>query len=57
MPSWSNWAGNQRSKPVRIERPSSETEVVEIVRHAVNEHLRVKVVGSGHSFTGNCCPG
>ena len=56
MPSWSNWAGNQLSKPVRIERPSSESEVVEIVRRAVAEHLRVKVVGSGHSFTGIAVP-
>ena len=45
MPSWVNWAGNQRSKPVRIERPASELEVVDIVRRAVAEHLRVKVVG------------
>ncbi len=56
MPSWSNWAGNQRSQPVRIERPSSESEVVEIVLRAVAEHLRVKVVGSGHSFTGIAVP-
>ena len=56
MPSWSNWAGNQRSQPVRIERPSSESEVVEIVRRSVAEHLRVKVVGSGHSFTGIAVP-
>ena len=56
MPSWSNWAGNQLSKPVRIERPSSESEVVEIVLRSVAEHLRVKVVGSGHSFTGIAVP-
>ena len=56
MPSWVNWAGNQRSKPVRIERPASELEVVDIVRRAVAEHLRVKVVGSGHSFTGIAVP-
>ena len=56
MPSWSNWAGNQLSKPVSIERPSSESEVVEIVLRAVAEHLRVKVVGSGHSFTGIAVP-
>jgi FAD-linked oxidoreductase len=56
MPSWINWAGNQRSKPVRIERPGSELEVVEVVRRAVAEHLRVKVVGSGHSFTGIAVP-
>jgi FAD-linked oxidoreductase len=56
MPSWINWAGNQQSKPVRIERPASELEVVEVVRRAVAEHLRVKVVGSGHSFTGIAVP-
>jgi FAD-linked oxidoreductase len=56
MPSWINWAGNQHSKPVRIERPASELEVVEVVRRAVAEHLRVKVVGSGHSFTGIAVP-
>ena len=56
MPSWINWAGNQQSKPVRIERPASESEVVEVVRRAVAERLRVKVVGSGHSFTGIAVP-
>jgi len=56
MPSWINWAGNQHSKPVRIERPASDLEVVEVVRRAVAEHLRVKVVGSGHSFTGIAVP-
>jgi len=56
MPSWINWAGNQQSKPVRIERPASELEVVEVVRRAVAERLRVKVVGSGHSFTGIAVP-
>jgi len=56
MPSLINLAGNQRSKPVRIERPGSELEVVEVVRRAVAEHLRVKVVGSGHSFTGIAVP-
>jgi FAD-linked oxidoreductase len=56
MPSWINWAGNQQSKPVRIERPASELEVVDVVRRAVAERLRVKVVGSGHSFTGIAVP-
>ena len=56
MPSWKNWAGNQQSKPVRIERPASESEVVEIIRQAVLNKQRVKVVGSGHSFTGIAVP-
>jgi len=56
MPSWKNWAGNQQSKPVRIARPASEPEVVEIIRQAVLNKQRVKVVGSGHSFTGIAVP-
>ena len=56
MPSWKNWAGNQQSKPFRIERPASESEVVEIIRQAVLNKQRVKVVGSGHSFTGLAVP-
>jgi len=56
MPSWKNWAGNQQSKPVLIERPASESEVVEIIRQAVLNKQRVKVVGSGHSFTGIAVP-
>ena len=56
MPSWKNWAGNQQSKPFRIERPASESEVVEIIRQAVMNKQRVKVVGSGHSFTGIAVP-
>ena len=56
MPSWKNWAGNQQSKPFRIERPAGESEVVEIIRQAVLNKQRVKVVGSGHSFTGIAVP-
>ena len=56
MPSWKNWAGNQQSKPVRIECPASESDVVEIIRQAVLNKQRVKVVGSGHSFTGIAVP-
>jgi L-gulono-1,4-lactone dehydrogenase len=56
MPSWKNWSGNQQSKPFRIERPASESEVVEIIRQAVLNKQRVKVVGSGHSFTGIAVP-
>ncbi|MDG2428837.1 MAG: D-arabinono-1,4-lactone oxidase [Acidimicrobiales bacterium] len=49
--SWRNWAGNQRSRPVRIEHPTSETDVVDLVHRAASDDLRVRVVGAGHSFT------
>lgn len=49
--SWRNWAGNQRSRPTRIERPTSEVEVADLVRRSAIDRLRVRVVGAGHSFT------
>ncbi len=49
---WRNWAGNQRSRPARIERPTTEAEVVDLVRRAAGDGLRVRVVGAAHSFTG-----
>ena len=49
---WSNWAGNQTSSPLSIKKPQSEEDVVQIVKEAKKRGLKVKVVGSGHSFTG-----
>ena len=49
---WSNWAGNQTSNPLSIKKPQNEEDVVEIVKEAKKRGLKVKVVGSGHSFTG-----
>ena len=51
-PHWKNWAGNQQCSPERIERPASEQGLVRIVKQAAVGGQRVKVVGSGHSFTG-----
>jgi L-gulonolactone oxidase len=51
-PHWKNWAGNQHCSPERIERPSSEQGLVRIVKQAAASGQRVKVAGSGHSFTG-----
>lgn len=48
---WTNWAGNQRCRPAAVERPRTEGEVAVVVRRAAAEGRRVKVVGSGHSFT------
>ena len=49
---WKNWAGNQQCTPERIERPATEQGLVRIVKQAAAAGQRVKVVGSGHSFTG-----
>lgn len=48
---WSNWAGNQSSRPHAIDRPADEDAVVSIVRRAIDERRTVKAVGTGHSFT------
>jgi FAD-linked oxidoreductase len=49
---WSNWAGTERVKPARVERPSSIAAVQRAVEAAAHSGLRVKAVGAGHSFTG-----
>ncbi|WP_039941008.1 MULTISPECIES: D-arabinono-1,4-lactone oxidase [Streptomyces] len=48
---WRNWAGNVIARPVRSVAPSSTQELAEAVRQAVADGLRVKPVGTGHSFT------
>ncbi|MFD3992865.1 D-arabinono-1,4-lactone oxidase [Streptomyces sp. NPDC058583] len=48
---WRNWAGNVTSRPVRVVSPASAEELAEAVRRAAEDGLRVKTVGTGHSFT------
>lgn len=50
-PTWQNWSGSVSARPVRVERPRSTEEVVDLVGRAAQEGLRVKPVGSGHSFS------
>ena len=51
MPTWTNWARQQRCAPERIETPRCEDELI----RAVSGAARVKVAGSGHSFTDIAC--
>ena len=55
MPTWTNWARQQRCAPVAIELPRSEQEVAAAVHDAAERGLRVRAVGSGHSFTDAAC--
>ncbi|MEH0819286.1 MULTISPECIES: D-arabinono-1,4-lactone oxidase [unclassified Micromonospora] len=48
---WSNWAGNQQSIATAILRPTTLDGVTEAVRDAATAGERIRVVGSGHSFT------
>lgn len=52
---WKNWAGDQVCAPSAIERPASETELVDIVARAAQKGQRVRAVGTGHSFTDCAC--
>ncbi|MGW7329602.1 D-arabinono-1,4-lactone oxidase [Streptomyces sp. NPDC054840] len=48
---WHNWAGNIIATPARTVTPASVGELQEAVRRAAEDGLRVKAVGTGHSFT------
>ncbi|MFE1344646.1 FAD-binding protein, partial [Streptomyces sp. NPDC058757] len=49
---WRNWAGNEEARPRRVLRPADTGAVAAAVKDAVRDGLRVKGVGSGHSFSG-----
>src|SRR5690242_6217849 len=48
---WRNWAGNVTARPVREVTPASVEELSAAVRKAAEDGLKVKAVGTGHSFT------
>lgn len=48
---WQNWAGNQRCTAARYCEPESEAELVEVVQAAARAGQRLRVAGSGHSFS------
>ncbi|MFI6038227.1 D-arabinono-1,4-lactone oxidase [Streptomyces sp. NPDC051315] len=48
---WRNWGGNVAARPAREVTPASVDELAAAVRRAAEDGLRVKAVGSGHSFT------
>ena len=52
---WKNWTGDQRCAPAEIVRPTSEDELAQVVADAAARGLRVRAVGSGHSFTDIAC--
>ncbi|HEY2284025.1 MAG TPA: D-arabinono-1,4-lactone oxidase [Solirubrobacteraceae bacterium] len=48
---WRNWAGDQRCRPEAVEIPGSTEEISAAIVRAGAEDRRVRVVGSGHSFS------
>jgi L-gulono-1,4-lactone dehydrogenase len=48
---WRNHTGNQGCDPLRIHRPSSLGDLVELVREAESLGVSVRAVGAGHSWS------
>ena len=48
---WVNWAGDQACRPARIVKPRSRDELAETIAAAAAAGQKVRVAGSGHSFT------
>ncbi|RZQ64941.1 D-arabinono-1,4-lactone oxidase [Amycolatopsis suaedae] len=51
MTRWTNWAGTATANPRRVHTPRSVAEIASVVTNAAVENRRVRVWGSGHSFT------
>jgi L-gulono-1,4-lactone dehydrogenase len=52
---WRNWAGDQSCSPAARARPQSNAELAAAVLGAAAQGHRVRVVGSGHSFSDIAC--
>ena len=46
---WTNWSKSFNSTPARISNPSTEKELVSIVKEANFNKSKIKLIGSGHS--------
>lgn len=46
-----NWAGNVVFNPIEVAEPTSEEAIQQVVLKAANERKKVRMIGSGHSFT------
>ncbi|HET7070295.1 MAG TPA: D-arabinono-1,4-lactone oxidase [Nocardioides sp.] len=54
---WQNWSGLESAEPREVLSPATPDEVVAAVRSAREARSTVKMVGTGHSFTGIAAPG
>jgi L-gulono-1,4-lactone dehydrogenase len=54
---WQNWSGLESAEPRSVVSPASADAVVAAVRAAQQDRTTIKMVGTGHSFTGIAAPG
>ncbi|HSE84529.1 MAG TPA: D-arabinono-1,4-lactone oxidase [Thermodesulfobacteriota bacterium] len=52
---WTNWRENQECKPAKKLKPASVDEVIKIVKEAKANGRKIRVVGTGHSWTDLVC--
>eukprot|EP00048_Salpingoeca_helianthica_P017088 m.235587 g.235587 ORF g.235587 m.235587 type:complete len:455 (+) comp20145_c0_seq1:56-1420(+) len=52
---WRNWAETKTCRPRRLFKPRNEDEVIQIVKLAEADGVKLKVVGSGHSPNDIAC--
>lgn len=52
---WRNWAGDESCLPAEVQRPRSVEELSTALSRASREGRRVRVAGSGHSFSDIVC--
>lgn len=52
---WRNWAGDERCAPAAREQPGSTAQVAAAIERAAELGQRVRVAGSGHSFSDVVC--
>jgi FAD/FMN-containing dehydrogenase len=48
---WTNWAGNHSCLAENYFEPQTEAQIIEVVLFAKKHQKKIRVVGSGHSFT------
>jgi FAD/FMN-containing dehydrogenase len=48
---WTNWAGNHSCLAENYFEPETEAQIIEVVHFAAKHEKRIRVVGSGHSFS------
>lgn len=53
---WRNWSGLETATPTEVRTPHDADDVVTAVRDAAAAGTTVKMVGTGHSFTGIAAP-
>lgn len=52
---WRSWGGNLTVRPSALVHPETDDELEQVLRDAAEQGLRVRPVGSGHSFSPLVC--